>query len=104
MDGHHKLGPWGIVIHGVTDGFDRVVGLARMSELPATLTPLMQITGMRVSTDNTAQTVLSFFLQAIATFGCPSRVRGDCGSENVDVCTWMIMYRGPNRASFMWGT
>lgn len=104
MDGHHKLGPWGIVIHGVTDGFDRVVGLARMSELPATLTPLMQITGMRVSTDNTAQTVLSFFLQAIATFGCPSRVRGDRGSENVDVCTWMIMYRGPNRASFMWGT
>jgi hypothetical protein len=25
MDGHHKLGPWGIVIHGITDGFDRVV-------------------------------------------------------------------------------
>lgn len=28
MDGHHKLGPWGIVIHGIMDGFDRVVGLA----------------------------------------------------------------------------
>ena len=25
MDGHHKLGPWGFVIHGITDGFDRVV-------------------------------------------------------------------------------
>ena len=25
VDGHHKLGPWGIVIHGFTDGFDRVV-------------------------------------------------------------------------------
>lgn len=25
LDGHHKLGPWGIVIHGITDGFDRVV-------------------------------------------------------------------------------
>ena len=25
MDGHHKLGPWGIVVHGITDGFDRVV-------------------------------------------------------------------------------
>ena len=27
VDGHHKLGPWGIVIHGFTDGYDRVVGL-----------------------------------------------------------------------------
>ena len=26
MDGHHKLGPWGIVIHGFVDGYDRVVG------------------------------------------------------------------------------
>ena len=25
MDGHHKLGPWGFVIHGITDGFNRVV-------------------------------------------------------------------------------
>jgi len=25
LDGHHKLGPWGIVIHGIIDGFDRVV-------------------------------------------------------------------------------
>lgn len=25
QDGHHKLGPWGIVIHGIIDGFDRTV-------------------------------------------------------------------------------
>jgi hypothetical protein len=25
VDGHHKLGPWGIVIHGFIDGYDRVV-------------------------------------------------------------------------------
>ena len=25
VDGHHKLGPWGILIHGLTDGYDRVV-------------------------------------------------------------------------------
>lgn len=25
VDGHHKLGPWGIVIHGFTDGYDRLV-------------------------------------------------------------------------------
>jgi len=27
VDGHHKLGLWGIVIHGFTDGYDRVVCL-----------------------------------------------------------------------------
>lgn len=59
---------------------------------------------MRVSSRNTAQTVLKLFLDIIKEFGCPWRVRGDRGSENVDLCTWMIMYRGPNRASFMWGT
>ena len=63
-----------------------------------------QITGMKVSTSNTAQTVLKLFLEIIKEHGCPSRVHGDRGSENVDLCTWMIMYRGPNRGSFMWGT
>ena len=33
IDGHHKLGPWGIVIHGITDGFDRVVRLVDLSDL-----------------------------------------------------------------------
>ena len=57
-----------------------------------------------MSTRNTAETLLKLFLDAIKAYGCPSRVRGDRGSENVDLCTWMIMYRGANRASFMWGT
>ena len=30
MDGHHKLGPWGIVIHGFVDGYDRTVGLLQI--------------------------------------------------------------------------
>src|SRR6201992_3767505 len=59
---------------------------------------------MQVSSSNMAETVLKLFLNIIKRFGCPSRVRGDRGAENVDLCTWMIMYRGPNRASFMWGT
>ena len=32
VDGHHKLGPWGIVIHGFIDGYDRVVGDPYMSK------------------------------------------------------------------------
>jgi hypothetical protein len=27
VDGHHKLILWGIVIHGITDGFDRTVSI-----------------------------------------------------------------------------
>ncbi|KAJ6596615.1 hypothetical protein B0H10DRAFT_1648280, partial [Mycena sp. CBHHK59/15] len=26
MDGHHKLIKWGIVIHGIIDGYNRMVG------------------------------------------------------------------------------
>jgi hypothetical protein len=30
-DGHHKLILWGIVIHGMTDGYDRVVSIHFLS-------------------------------------------------------------------------
>ena len=36
MDGHHKLGPWGVVIHGVIDGYDRVVCVMKLQP-PTTL-------------------------------------------------------------------
>ncbi|KAL1948877.1 hypothetical protein VTO73DRAFT_10683 [Trametes versicolor] len=86
IDGHHKLIRWGIVIHGGADGFDRLM--------------LM----LRASTNNLADTVLDVFLEAVKTYGAPSRVRGDRGGENVEVAIWMIKHRGPNRASFMWGS
>jgi hypothetical protein len=44
------------------------------------------------------------FLDAIEEFGIPSRVRGDRGAENKDVSVLMILLRGLNRASFMWGS
>ena len=31
LDGHHKLGPWGIVIHGISDGYDRLVSASNLS-------------------------------------------------------------------------
>ena len=58
---------------------------------------------MRVSTNNLSSTVLDVFLEAVERYGAPSRLRGDRGGENVDVSVWMIMRRGQNRASFMWG-
>src|SRR5260221_13665687 len=43
------------------------------------------------------------FIDAILEHGVPSRVRGDRGGENRDVSILMILLRGLNRASFMWG-
>lgn len=44
------------------------------------------------------------FKHAMDEYGQPSRVRGDWGGENRDVSVLMILLRGPNRASFMWGS
>jgi hypothetical protein len=43
------------------------------------------------------------FIDAIIEHGVPSGVCGDRGGENRDVSILMILLRGLNRASFMWG-
>ncbi|KAF7288225.1 Integrase catalytic domain-containing protein [Mycena chlorophos] len=87
LDGHHKLIRWGVVIHGIVDGYCRT------------------ITALRASTNNEALTVLNLFREAVRKFNVvPSRMRGDRGGENVKVSVWMIKYRGARRASFMWGS
>lgn len=64
-----------------------------------------QITGMRVNTDNRAATGLDVFFGAIEKRGfVPSRVRGDRGGENTEVAVTMVLLRGANRASFLWGS
>jgi len=56
-----------------------------------------------VSTNNTAETVLDMFIDAILEHGVPYRVRGDRGGENRDVSILMILLRGLKRVNFMWG-
>ncbi|KAK6988415.1 hypothetical protein R3P38DRAFT_2573347 [Favolaschia claudopus] len=85
-DGHHKLIWWGVVIHRFVDGYCRT------------------ITGLRASSNNLAATVLEVFMAAIQHYGTPYRLRGDRGGENTKVAIWMVMHRGPGRASFMWGS
>ncbi|XP_026113394.1 uncharacterized protein LOC113091927 [Carassius auratus] len=85
IDTNHKLNPWGFVFHGGVDGYSRC------------------ITYLRCCTDNRASTALQLFQNAVDLFGLPQHVRGDAGSENIDVARFMIENRGANRGSFMVG-
>jgi hypothetical protein len=59
---------------------------------------------MEANTNNRASTVFGVFTNAVDEYGIPSRVRGDCGGENVRIAVWMVMHQGPGRGSFMWGS
>jgi len=76
---------WKIVIHGFIDGKTRF------------------IVGLRAHSNNRADTVLLFFLEIIKEHGCPSRLRGDHGVENVRVAEFMEETMGQNRGSYIWG-
>lgn len=58
IDGNHKLIRWRFVIHGMIDGYSRMIIF------------------VRCSVDNKASTVVSYFMEGIQRFGLPSRVRG----------------------------
>lgn len=76
-----------MVVHGGIDGFSRI--------------PVY----LQCSANNKASTVMTAFLGATAQYGIPSRVRSDCGGENVDVAWYMLNQtsRGPNRGSMIVG-
>ena len=59
--------------------------------------------GLRASNNNTGQTVLDLFLQAVRVYGVPNRLRGDHGVENILVAAWIEEFRGTGRGSYIWG-
>lgn len=82
-DANLSLGRLKISVHGCIDGFSRTVIY------------------LRVRDNNQADTVVKLFIAGTAKYGIPSRVRGDKGSENVDVAAFMIQARGSNRSSYI---
>ncbi|THH13742.1 hypothetical protein EUX98_g9686, partial [Antrodiella citrinella] len=84
-DGQHGLIRYKIVMHTFIDGKSRLV------------------TAFGVHNNNRSETVLHLFEEAIDVYGCPSRCRGDHGTENVGVAQRMEELRGPGRGSYIWG-
>ena len=76
---------WKIIIHGCINGYSRL------------------IVYLHCANNNLASTGLQQFAAATYTYGLPSRVCGDHGSENVDVADFMILHCGHWRGSFLCG-
>lgn len=78
FDGNHKLVQWRLFFHGCIDGLSRT------------------ITYLRCLSNNRASSVLSLFVDGVANFGLPFRVRCDHGMENIGVAQFMLERRGFN--------
>ncbi|CAB4399038.1 unnamed protein product [Rhizophagus irregularis] len=61
------------------------------------------ITGLQCSTNNKFETDLQLFHKARHDWGTPHRCRGDRGGENILVAEWMVVHRGMNRGSYIFG-
>ena len=69
-----------IVIHGCIDGFSR------------------KIIYLNCRDNNRAATVFTLFQRGVERHGLPSRMRGDKGSENMDVAKFFLEH--PDRAQW----
>lgn len=75
-----------MVTHAAIDGYSRLIVF------------------LKCSNNNKSSTVYQSFLEAVNTYGLPSRIRTDQGRENTLVAQHMLENRGLNRASVLTGS
>ena len=59
---------------------------------------------LKCSNNNRASTVFVQFMSGVQQFGLPSRIRTDCGTENLQVARHMLRHRGIDRNSVLTGS
>ena len=71
MDGHHKLSPWGFIVHASIDGCDSIVGsrLVILSRGGPNSLVRSQITGMNVTGNNLPGTAVDLSNQLKCVVG-----------------------------------
>lgn len=74
------------MVHAGIDGFSRMIVF------------------LHCSSNNRASTVYDLFLNAVQSYGLPSRVRSDQGRENILVARHMLEHRGTHRNSMLTGS
>ena len=87
IDSGHKLIRYQLITHVCIDGKTKLL-----------------IYASYCNNNNKADTVMSFFQKGVEEWVLPSRVRCDCGMENVYVGQDMIDHRGQGRGSIITGS
>ena len=64
----------------------------------------MATADLKCSSNNSASTVYNLFLEAVDSYGLPSRVRSDQGTENCHVTQHMLEYHGIECRSMLFGS
>ena len=82
-DGYDKLKPYGFPIHGCIDGWSR------------------KIIWLRVARSNNNPIVPGlFYVESVAAYGCPVKLRSDCGTENGVMAALQCEFRSSSDAHF----
>ena len=82
-DGYDKLKPYGFPIHGCIDGWSRKIIWLQVAR-----------------SNNRPEIPASFFLKSVQTYGCPVKLRSDCGTENGIMAAMQCQFRSQADAHF----